>query len=242
RLTRPCQEPDSLLFQVVDTGIGIAREQMGQIFDQFIQADAGITRRYGGTGLGLAISRRLVEMMGGRIWVESQLEQGSTFCFTLPVRIAASPLPPLAPMEAPPGHQISSLRVLLAEDVAENQVLFEAYLMQTPHRLAMVNDGMQAVARIKEETFDVVVMDVQMPKMDGYSATRLIRQWEREMDRPPVPIIALSAHAMQGEVERSQEAGCDLYLTKPINKKRLLDALQQLVRSRVGGTVRGVIT
>ncbi|MEO5349876.1 MAG: PAS domain S-box protein [Magnetococcus sp. YQC-3] len=222
-------EPNELLFQVTDTGIGIAPEQMNQVFEQFIQADAGITRRYGGTGLGLTISRRLVELMGGRIWVESQLGQGSQFYFTLPLRIAQATKHPLSTDSSDPVAS-KNLRILLAEDVEENQALFEAYLMQTDHRLKMVNDGMAAVACVKEEIFDVVVMDVQMPRMDGYTATRQIRQWERETGRVPVPIIALSAHAMEGEMERSLQAGCTRYLSKPIKKQALLDMLQKVSR------------
>ncbi|MBF0459917.1 MAG: PAS domain S-box protein [Magnetococcales bacterium] len=227
-LTPHPQEPAMLLIRVTDTGIGISQEQIDHIFDLFIQADAGISRRYGGTGLGLAISRRLAELMGGQIEVTSQLGQGSSFCFTLPMRIVAS----VTPLVEEPSTTVDtrSLRILLAEDVEENQMLFEAYLMQTPHQLVMVDNGMEAIERVQKETFDVVVMDVQMPKMDGYTATRHIRQWEQAMARSPVPIIALSAHAMAGEKERSREAGCDIYLSKPIKKQALLHALQQIAR------------
>ncbi|MBF0461980.1 MAG: PAS domain S-box protein [Magnetococcales bacterium] len=229
RLTLHPTEPGFLLFQVTDTGIGIAQEQVAQIFELFTQADSGITRKYGGTGLGLTISRKLVELMGGRIWVESQSGQGSTFSFTLPIRLAEAPLPC-----CPPGHQRAatthgkSLRILLAEDTEENQVLFEAYLMQTPHQLVMVDNGREAVARAREEAFDVVVMDIQMPEMDGYTATRQIRQWEQQTRRPPLPIIALSAHAMEGAMERSRAAGCSRYLAKPVRKQELLDVLQEI--------------
>ncbi|MBF0423548.1 MAG: PAS domain S-box protein [Magnetococcales bacterium] len=226
--------PGTLLFSVTDTGIGIAQEQMGGIFEQFTQANTGITRRYGGSGLGLTISRRLVEMMGGRIWVESQLGQGSRFCFTLPVRLAETPA------RLPPSQDLSiatstrNLRILLAEDVEENQILFEAFLMQTSHQFVIANDGQEAVTRVKEEPFDVVFMDVQMPRMDGYTATRQIRQWEQETGRTPMQIIALSAHAMEQEIQRSRKAGCDSYLTKPINKKKLLEVLQQIASQLTG--------
>ncbi|MBF0165632.1 MAG: response regulator, partial [Magnetococcales bacterium] len=118
------------------------------------------------------------------------------------------------------------LRILLAEDVEENRALLAAYLAKTPYRLTMVADGVEAVRQVQTALFDVVVMDVQMPGMDGYTATRLIRAWEIEQARAPLPIIALSAHAMEGEMERSREAGCTLYLSKPIRKKVLLDALR----------------
>ena len=228
RLTLHPEEPATLLFQVVDTGIGIASGDVNHIFERFTQADRGITRNYGGSGLGLAISRRLVELMGGRIWVESQLGKGSQFCFTLPIEMTVAPVPQIMPVERTSKASTTALRILLAEDVEENQLLFEAYLMDTYHHLVMVNDGVEAVARVQEETFDVVVMDIQMPRMDGYTAAGKIRQWEREKGLSPTPIVALSAHAMASEVQRSQEAGCDLYLTKPINKKKLLDVLREI--------------
>ncbi|MBF0141151.1 MAG: CHASE domain-containing protein [Magnetococcales bacterium] len=216
-----------LLFSIADTGIGIEEKNIGNIFEQFTQASAGITRSYGGSGLGLTISRRLVEMMGGRIGVESQPGQGSRFSFTLPVRLAnAAALPP-PPQEVSGTTNTKGLRILLAEDVEENQILFEAYLMQTPHQVTIVNDGQEAIARVKEGVFDVVFMDVQMPRMDGYSATRHIRQWERDTGRTPMKIIALSAHALEQETQRSLEAGCDFYLTKPLHKKKLLEVLAQ---------------
>ncbi|MBF0140628.1 MAG: PAS domain S-box protein [Magnetococcales bacterium] len=233
-LTINPQDSGTLLFKVVDTGIGIAQEQIAHVFGRFTQADMGITRNYGGTGLGLAISQRLVELMGGRIWVESCLGKGSTFFFTLPLLIAETTNSLDTDEEQHAVVNTRSLRILLAEDVEENQVLFEAYLLQTPHQLVMVDDGVEAVARVQKEMFDVVVMDIQMPNMDGYTATCQIRQWEREMNRSPVPIIALSAHAMEGEIKRSQEAGCDLYLTKPIKKKKLLDVLQQIASQSNG--------
>ncbi|MBF0179396.1 MAG: response regulator [Magnetococcales bacterium] len=227
-LTMDHQEENTLLFKVTDTGIGIPRALLDVIFDQFIQADAGNNRRYGGSGLGLAISRRLVELMGGRIWVKSRQGEGSVFCFTLPARLAVAP-----PREEPvPQAGVATvwtgrpLAILLAEDVKMNQALFLAYLAQTPHEVVVAEDGREALTRVKEGRFDVVIMDVQMPEMDGLTATRLIRAWERETGRPPMPIIALTAHALDGERLRCLEAGCDRYFTKPIRKKVLLEVLE----------------
>ncbi|MBF0271721.1 MAG: response regulator [Magnetococcales bacterium] len=222
------QEPECLLFKVVDTGIGIAPEQMAHIFDQFSQANARISRSYGGTGLGLAICRRLVELMGGRIWVESQPNQGSTFFCTLPMRRAASPVATVTSVAHLPPSNTKNLRILLAEDVEENQVLFEAYLMQTSHQVVMVNNGKEALDRVKEDHFDVIFMDVQMPIMDGHTATRQIRQWEQTSRRNPIPIIVLSAHAMEEEKMRSQQAGSTHYLSKPFQKSELFNMLQQV--------------
>ncbi|MBF0272318.1 MAG: transporter substrate-binding domain-containing protein [Magnetococcales bacterium] len=228
RLALNAEAPDSMVFSVIDTGIGITGEQIERIFEPFVQADGGITRRYGGTGLGLTICRRLVDMMGGRIWVESQVGEGSGFHFTLPVRAVDFPVPAILSEVAQPGNDNPGLSILLAEDVEENRILFEAYLQDGPHRLVMVEDGLEAVNRVGQQRFDVVVMDVQMPRMDGYTAIRRIREWERETGGVPLPIITLSAHAMEGEMERCLEAGGDLYLSKPISKKILLEALTRI--------------
>ncbi len=224
--------PDTLLFTVTDTGIGIPEEQTEHIFEQFTQADVGITRRYGGTGLGLAITRRLVALMGGRIWVESRPGHGSTFSFSFPARLADGVLvaAPSAPPAVATGSQ--SLRILLAEDQEINRMLFAGYLNRTPHRLVMVDDGDLAVARVREEPFDLVFMDVRMPRMDGYTATRRIREWERREGRAPLRIIALSALAIPDVREDSRAAGCDACLSKPIGRKDLLALLDQVARER----------
>ncbi|MEO5347198.1 MAG: ATP-binding protein [Magnetococcus sp. YQC-9] len=226
-LHRDPDEPDKLCFEVADTGIGIRAEQLEHIFERFTQADSGITRRYGGSGLGLTISRRLVEMMGGRIRVVSQFEKGSIFHFTLPIREAvAPPVSTSASSEGVTTSAVKAQRILLAEDVEENQMLFLAYFENTPHQVVLVNNGIEAIDRIQTEPFNLVLMDIQMPEMDGYTAVRWIRQWEREQRRAATTIIALSAHAMEGEMERSKEAGCDGYLAKPVSKKRLLQTIQ----------------
>ncbi|MEO5339961.1 MAG: response regulator [Magnetococcus sp. MYC-9] len=220
-----------LLFCVADTGIGIDQEHVGHIFEDFTQADSSIVHRYGGTGLGLAISRKLVELMGGRIWVESQLGQGSTFHFTLPSHPVEMLALPAMPMEQDVGVAIRSLRILLAEDSPDNQLLFQIYLRKTPHCLVIVNDGVEAVARVQEESFDLLLTDIEMPNMDGYAATRAIRQWEKEKGRHPLTIMALSAHAGIEKRRESLAVGCNEHLTKPIKKKDLLDAVQRLAES-----------
>ncbi|MBF0124288.1 MAG: response regulator [Magnetococcales bacterium] len=224
RLQPHPQKQHTLLCSVADTGIGIAPEYRATIFDHFTQADTGAARRYGGTGLGLAISKRLVELMGGEIWLESCVDQGSTFYFTLPVRPAPSAmvLPPVMPVES---HREQSLRILLAEDSPDNQMLFQLYLQQTSHQLVMVNNGAEAIARVKKQLFDLVIMDLQMPILDGYEATRQIRQWEQETERTPLVILALSAHAMEEQRAMSLAAGCNDHLTKPIKKKIFLEKL-----------------
>ena len=365
RVDSTTSEPGMLHFEVSDSGIGIPSAKLESIFGSFTQVDSSITRRYGGTGLGLAICKRLVEMMSGRIWVESDEGQGSVFHFLvrLPsvaidpvgtgpngqgvsvllvtgneasahsltallagwgfatelcrseaeavtrlseaqgagrsfftvlvdVHVGASgdgllhglrahgdPTPvillfrpstvaagvekvqrfegatyvvkPVKRMQlaaalatlfghapklpvtraAGPAHVTSAARILLVEDNEDNRMLIKAYLRQEPYEIVEAENGAQAVERFQSERFDVVLMDVQMPVMDGYAATRAIRAFERQAGRPRTPVIALTANAVKEDMERSLEAGCDDHLTKPIKKQTLLGALRQRLES-----------
>jgi len=364
------RQPGALLFSVSDTGIGVPGDKLGIIFESFTQADSSTTRQYGGTGLGLAISKRLVELMGGRIWATSTVGQGSTFSFTAKFRVQEEPkVRTLAPpaelqgvkalvvddsatnrlvlkgiltawgmqvVEAPNGvdglaelmrahesgdpyrlvlldcrmpemdgfqvaerlraipnlagitvmmltsdsrtddktrsHELGmagylvkpvkraelfeaiatamgrsqvfapapaldsapavtkdqrALRILLAEDSQDNRLLVQSYLKHTPHHLDLADNGAIAVAKFKARGFDLVLMDMQMPIVDGYAATRAIKQWEKETGRPPTPIIALTAFALREEIQKSLDAGCTAHLTKPIKKATLLNAIQE---------------
>ena len=370
------RDSGSLLFSVRDTGIGIPADKHGLIFETFTQADHSSTRRYSGTGLGLAISKKLVERMGGRIWVASEVGTGSTFFFTasfavhvrpstedplpqwerlaglktlviddnltnrlivretlgswgIPVEEAAgggealerlardgaagdpyrlvildvrmpgqsgwqvaesmgrepslSGIPiimlasershsdqhlmrrlgitrclakpfrrsdlfnaimtivgtqPALPhasgvVEGPASPALSRpLRILLVEDFADNRRMIELYLKKTPHLLDMAANGQLAVEMFARAPYDLVLMDIQMPVMDGYTATRLIRQWEEEHHRPPTPILALTANALKGEVQKSLAAGCTAHLVKPIRKAQLLQAIIHCTENR----------
>ncbi|MBF0213341.1 MAG: PAS domain S-box protein [Magnetococcales bacterium] len=225
-LKRHPEAADRLLFFVADTGIGIAECFLEPIFDRFTQAESWTARRFGGTGLGLAISRRLAEMMGGRLWAESRLGEGSTFFFALPIREMEGEAMPSSPVASTPNAAGESLKILLAEDSPENQMLFLAYLEKTPHEVVVVNNGQEVVERVKRETFDLVLMDIEMPVLNGYEATRLIRQWELQENRAPLVILALSAHVMAGKRGESLAVGCQDHLTKPIRKQDLLQAIQ----------------
>jgi len=365
--------PGALLFRVSDTGIGIPADKLGVIFDGFTQADSSITREYGGTGLGLTICRRLVSMMGGRIWVESELGKGSTFYFTVQLDVqteSASKSVPL-PWECPKGLKIlivddnatnrmiltemvatwgalgteaesgyhalaeldramrkghpyqlvlldrhmpgmdgfdvaerikselgiinitmmmltsdngandvarcrelgisrqlvkpvkraellqaiitsmglmkpaaeepavkdadvpgdqRALHILMVEDSKDNRLLVQSYLKKTPYRLDIAENGKSAVEKFKSGAYDLVLMDIQMPVMDGYTATKTIRKWESEKRLKPTPIIALTAHAFKEDAQKSLDAGCNTHITKPIKKASLIEAIYEYTR------------
>jgi signal transduction histidine kinase/CheY-like chemotaxis protein len=229
---------------VTDTGIGIPREMQKLVFDPFRQADGSAARRYCGTGLGLTISARLVELMQGQIGVESEPGKGSTFFFT--VRLAPAPasasaqLPAAPPVSAAPQvtvklramaaavnrqqANVRPLRILLAEDNLVNQKLASELLKRDGHTIVVVGDGHEAVTAIGADAFDLVLMDVQMPTIDGLRATAEIRAAERGTGRR-TPIVAMTASAMKGDQERCLEAGMDDYLTKPISLANLREKL-----------------
>ena len=220
--------PTALRFTVSDTGIGIPREKLSQVFERFTQADSSTTRRFGGSGLGLTISRRLVELMGGRIWVESEVGKGSVFAFAVPFEISATVnRPAAAPVGTDPELPLPALRILLAEDSPDNCIITMAYLEDTPYRVEIAETGAIACKMFELGHYDLVLMDRQMPVMDGLTATRTIRAWEQANGRPPTPIIALTASALKGDREMCLAAGCTAFLTKPIKQEVLLQAIRE---------------
>jgi CheY-like chemotaxis protein/HPt (histidine-containing phosphotransfer) domain-containing protein len=234
-----CSVPTALRFIVSDTGIGIANDKLSHVFERFTQADSSTTRRFGGSGLGLTISKRLVELMGGRIWVTSEVDKGSVFTFAVPfeVSVAANRLVS-TPIGSGPEAPMLPLRILMAEDSPDNCTIALAYLDDTPYQVDVAETGIIACAMFKAGRYDLVLMDRQMPAMDGLTATRTIRAWEKANDRSPTPIIALTASALKGDRETCLAAGCTAYLTKPIKQDVLLQAIKDysLVRAPLSQT------
>ena len=217
-------ETVTLRFEVADTGIGIPPDKQRVIFEEFVQADASTTRRYGGTGLGLAIASRLVEALEGKIGLESEAGKGSTFHFTARFgRDAGAPAE--APRPAEPDAAPRPLHVLLVEDSVANQRVGAGLLRKLGHGVRIVTDGAAAVEACAAERFDVVLMDLQMPGMDGYEATRAIRRREQEEGAPRTPIVALTARASRGNEELCIAAGFDGYLAKPYRSRELGEAI-----------------
>lgn len=222
----------SLQFAVRDTGIGIPPDKLETIFAPFEQADNSATRRFGGTGLGLAICSRIVELMDGMIWAESRVGSGSTFYFTAQFGVPAPADEPLA--LAKPGSDAldrkttkmnRALRVLIAEDNRINQKLAVKLVESMGHRTQLVENGHQVLSAIKESAFDLILMDVQMPDMDGLEATSIIRSNENGSGRH-IPIVAMTAHAMTGDREQCLKAGMDDYISKPVSRAELAHVIE----------------
>ena len=226
RLSVAAAGGDRIAFRVSDTGVGFDREQRNRIFRRFQQADGSITRRYGGTGLGLAISTALVELMGGTLDCESTPGEGSTFWFDIPLpRVEATAVTASAPQAPARDVEGASLRILLADDHPANRKVVEIMLGATEMELVAVEDGRQAVDAFMAGGFDLVLMDMQMPVMDGLSATAEIRRYEAEHGLKRTPVLMLTANAMSEHVEAGRAAGADGHLTKPVTMAGLFDAI-----------------
>jgi CheY-like chemotaxis protein/two-component sensor histidine kinase len=227
---RPGDGRQWLRFTVKDTGIGIGPETQARLFQPFSQADSSTTRQYGGTGLGLAISKHLTELMGGTIEVQSAPGAGTEFRVEVPLERASASAAGAQP-EAPAPPAGASLAVLVVEDNDINQEVARAMLEAAGHRVEVAGDGAEALKKHAAQRYDCVLMDCQMPGMDGYEATRRIRALEAERGAGRVPIVALTANAMSGDRERCAAAGMDDFLAKPFDSASLLAAVAR--RGRV---------
>ncbi len=242
---------------VTDTGIGIPPDKQQSIFESFSQADRSTTRRFGGTGLGLAISAKLVTMMGGRIWVESEVGRGSTFHFEAQFgRVEATDAMAQGaggrkPSGGAAAAPVRPLEILLADDGLINQEVAVGLLEMRGHRVEVVNTGREALDALERRSFDVVLMDLEMPDMDGLEATAVIRRQEETHGRPGhpedaafparvprVPIIAMTAHAIKGFRERCLAAGMDDFITKPIKPQEMYRAVESVVPEALAAAIQ----
>jgi PAS domain S-box-containing protein len=233
----------TLEFSVQDTGVGIPENKLQTIFDAFTQVDPSITRKFGGTGLGLSISKKLVELMGGTLSATSEMGKGSIFRFSTTMQSTESMIPPMdAPVpeslqvvlkitDSPASispDKIEALpfrRILIAEDIENNRILIQEFLMQTGWQLTFAENGQEAVKFYQKDHYDLILMDMQMPVMDGYTATKTIRKQESHHSRPRIPIIALTGNAFTEDVEKCLAVGCNEHLSKPIRKQILLTTI-----------------
>jgi len=233
-----CDGRDGLTIAVTDTGLGIPSDKLALLFQKFSQIDASTTRKFGGTGLGLAICKELASLMGGRVWAESEPGVGSTFWAELQ-------MPYVGPTEAATeagafddfsgdddhGEALASIRILAAEDNPTNQIVLTTIMAAFGVDLTLVNNGREAVEAWAAAQFDLILMDVQMPVMDGVAATRLIRDGEAQSGRRRIPIIALSANAFSDQVSTYTRAGMDAHVAKPIDMNMLQFQIERLLSS-----------
>jgi len=234
-LIRVMNRPEGrILIEVRDTGEGIDADDISVIFESFSQANASIGDRFGGTGLGLAICKRLVEAMNGNIWVESIKGRGSSFYCELPLPATDEPSELIDQRErdsALTAAKLPAASILVADDSAMNRMVIDEYLRYTPCEIDFASNGQEAVEKVTLYSYDLILMDLRMPVMDGLTATRLIRQRENETQAPQIPIIALTAGVMSGDRDSSIEAGCSDYLAKPVGKEALTQVLFRYLRN-----------
>ncbi len=227
-------------FSVRDTGIGIPSDRLSAIFSGFVQGDGTIASRYGGFGLGLDIAKRIVERMEGKIWAESELDRGSCFHVLIELPIEDQQLPaPVSESRSVSRLRVRAangraLRVLVVDDSEDSRTLLGEFLTTAGVLVEFADDGPAAIAKATSMAYDVVLMDLQMPGLDGYDTTREIIRALRDVGRAPPPIVALSAHALTTSLERSIDAGCAQTLTKPIRKRVLIEAIANVVSGTFG--------
>jgi len=230
----------TLKFNVRDTGLGIPKEKLGHIFAPFQQADSSTTRKFGGSGLGLAICRQLAELMNGTVGVNSKPGKGSDFWFTVPFKGCGPEGLKLSPEYSTPGmteNLMAGKKILVAEDNKINQVVIRKILEKEGLTVDIVETGSDAIKALERSNYTAILMDIQMPEMDGYQATKLIREME-EVTGQHQPIITLTASAMEEDREKSFKAGADAFITKPIDKTALMDSLYNISKHQKSGRER----
>ena len=232
-------DQNKIKFEVKDSGIGIPKDSLNEIFVPFSQVDTSTTRQFGGTGLGLSICRQLVELMGGQLEVESEVNKGSTFSFIIELnQVSSARLTEAKPKSGASVDELSAklinekLKILLVDDNEENRFLILTYLKKFPFTIDIAENGEIALEKMKQTTYDIVLMDIQMPIMDGLEATKLYRTWEKTQRQTSTFIVALSAHALADEMKKSLDAGCDRHITKPIKKITLFETLWELASQK----------
>jgi len=219
-----------MLFFVKDTGIGIPYEKQDKIFDRFSQIDSELNRKFGGTGLGLAISKNLAELLGGKIWVDSETDKGSAFYVLIPandlrmVEISGPVLPQMNKLVNEKKYNWATKTILVAEDEELNYKVLNSCLSKTKARILRAENGEKAIEICQQEKINVILMDIQMPVMDGYETAQRIKALNIN-----VPIIAQTSYAMANEKEKCIDAGCDDYITKPLNLDQLLSLIDKFI-------------
>ncbi len=235
KLERTINRDVVLLFEIKDTGIGIPPDKLDKLFKSFSQVDSSTTRKYGGTGLGLVISKKFIEMMNGHIWVESKVGKGSSFFFDIELEVSPIMIEDGKKSRKKEGETVNNLKnkklkILVVEDSDDNRQLIKLYLKNYDYHIDEAENGETGLGKMKNEGYDLVLMDIQMPIMDGYDATRLYREWEKKENKRPIPIIGLSANAFKDDREKAIEVGCSEYLTKPVRKKQLLETIEAIIK------------
>jgi CheY-like chemotaxis protein len=220
---------EKIMFEVKDSGIGLSEMELKKLFKSFSQADSSTTRQYGGTGLGLAISKQLVELMGGKIWALSKEGVGSSFIFEIPLQeISQKYYKADEKKEQFDKNILHAKRILIAEDNHTNQLVLLGLLEDYVEEIDIANNGQEAVDMFEKDKYELIIMDLQMPVMDGYEATRVIRNIDKN-----IPIIALTANAMKEEMEKTKSVGINEHLIKPLNMEKLFTTLSKYINSNL---------
>jgi len=223
---------EEVLFKITDTGIGIPEAKQEMIFKSFTQADSFVTRQFGGTGLGLSICKKLVEHMGGRIKLQSAEGEGAEFSFSI-VFTCSEPLSAIAGSESVPDIGLPVLKILLVDDIPPNRTVIHKFLEPFAPQITDAGNGQEAVEKFFNNSYDLILMDVEMPVMNGLEATQIIRDWEKNNQAPYTPLIILSAHAFGEQRKKCYDTGCDDLLVKPIRKKDLIKSIGALFIDKI---------